>query len=137
MTFQSGSFPVRRASLILASSASVALYLGTTGAIAQGPVSKSTTMQSAPLTLADFEAGMMKAMQELENEPRFKGLPEAEKRERIDFVAGNVMFATAHEVGHMLVQEWACLSSGEKRTQSTPMRRSPVSGISTNSRIAC
>jgi hypothetical protein len=61
--------------------------------------------QPAPLTLADFEAGMTGAIRELENAPGFEGLSEKERRERIEFVAGNVMFATAHEVGHMLVRE--------------------------------
>ena len=39
------------------------------------------------------------------NDPRFKGLTEQQRRERIEFVAGNVLFAMAHEVGHMLISE--------------------------------
>ncbi len=59
----------------------------------------------AGVTLADFEAGMAGAIRELENAPGLEGLSEQERREYIEFVAGNVMFATAHEVGHMLVRE--------------------------------
>jgi Putative metallopeptidase len=63
------------------------------------------TTQPTPLTLADFENGVVAAMRELENEPTSKGMSEQERREQIEFVAGNVMFATAHEVGHMLIAE--------------------------------
>jgi hypothetical protein len=41
----------------------------------------------------------------LVDEPRFKGLSEQERRDRIEFVSGNVLFALVHEVGHMLIAE--------------------------------
>lgn len=64
-----------------------------------------TAPTPSPVTLADFEAGMTGAIRELDNAPGFEGLSEKERREQIEFVAGNVLFATAHEVGHMLVRE--------------------------------
>jgi len=45
------------------------------------------------------------AVRMMANEPRFKGLNEQERRDRIEFVAGNVLFALVHEVGHMLIAE--------------------------------
>ena len=52
-----------------------------------------------------FEARITDAARALEHEPRFKGLTEQQRRERIEFVAGNVLFALVHEVGHMLISE--------------------------------
>ena len=79
----------------------IALWLSTVSALAQSGGSQ----HAAPLSLADFEAGVSNAARELEHEHRFKGLSEQQLRERTDFVVGNVLFATTHEVGHMLIQE--------------------------------
>jgi len=132
MTFRSERTSAQWRSLILESCAGAALCLATTCANAQAPVSKGTTPQPAPLTLADFEAGMTKAMKELENEPRFKGLSEAERRERIDFVAGNVFFATAHEVGHMLIQEMGLPVLGREEDAADSYASVTASGTSTS-----
>jgi hypothetical protein len=45
------------------------------------------------------------AVRMMADEPRFKGLTEQQRRDRIEFVAGNVLFALVHEVGHMLIAE--------------------------------
>ena len=44
-------------------------------------------------------------VKEYARDPQFKGHTEQQVRDRIEFVAGNVMFATVHEVGHMLITE--------------------------------
>jgi hypothetical protein len=80
----------------------IALCLSATCAFAQ-----SNASLGAPLSLADFEAGVSGAVRELEHDPRFKGLSEQQRRERAEFVAGNVLVATTHEVGHMLIAEMA------------------------------
>jgi len=46
-------------------------------------------------------------VRELANDPRFKDHTEQQRRDSIEFVAGNVIFAVVHEVGHMLVSELA------------------------------
>ena len=53
------------------------------------------------------------------NDPRFKGLTEQQRRERIEFVAGNVLFAMMHEVGHMLICELGLPFSDGRRTRPT------------------
>jgi len=52
-----------------------------------------------------IEQRLDEAVRMMANEPRFKGLTEQERRDRIEFVAGNVLFAMVHEVGHMLIAE--------------------------------
>src|SRR4051812_1498616 len=56
-----------------------------------------------PLGQTGIEAGINAAVLEFKHSPRFKGMPEAQVRDRVEFVAGNVIFATLHEVGHMLI----------------------------------
>jgi len=54
-----------------------------------------------------IEAGINDAVRDFMQSPRFAGVPEAEVRDRVEFVAGNVIFATLHEVGHMLISQMA------------------------------
>jgi hypothetical protein len=63
-----------------------------------------------PITL--IEERVNEAVRARANDPRFKGLTEQQRRERIEFVAGNVLFAFAHEVGHMLISEMDLLVLG-------------------------
>ena len=58
--------------------------------------------QEAPKS---FEARLDQAVRELANDPHFKGLSEEQRRDRIEFVVGNVLFALMHEVGHMAISE--------------------------------
>ena len=58
---------------------------------------------AAPRT--QIEQRFDEAVRMMANEPRFKGLSEQERRDRMEFVAGNVLFAMVHEVGHMLIAE--------------------------------
>jgi hypothetical protein len=70
--------------------------------IAAWPGTASATT-AAPIT--QIEERVNEAVRARANDPRFKGLTEKQRRERIEFVAGNVLFAMAHEVGHMLISE--------------------------------
>src|SRR5262245_19776632 len=45
------------------------------------------------------------ATRELARDPRFQNISEQELRDHVEFVAGNLIFATVHEVGHMLISE--------------------------------
>jgi hypothetical protein len=60
---------------------------------------------AAPAPITQIEERVNEAVRARANDPRFKGLTEQQRRERIEFVAGNVLFAMAHEVGHMLISE--------------------------------
>src|SRR4051794_38609001 len=51
----------------------------------------------------NLEAALDGVVRGFARDPRFKDVPEQQLRERIEFVAGNVIFATVHEVGHMLI----------------------------------
>lgn len=51
------------------------------------------------------EAGIEAAVRDFRQEPRFKTLSEKQVRDRLEFVAGNVIFAMVHEIGHMLIAE--------------------------------
>src|SRR6476660_4158442 len=65
------------------------------------------TAQSQPALEAGLGAGVEAAVREAANDPRFKDQSEQQRRDLIEFVAGNVIFATVHEVGHMLISEMA------------------------------
>jgi hypothetical protein len=71
------------------------------------PVVLAVTMSAAPPTQAgpSLEQRVDEAVRMLASEPRFKGVTEQERRERVEFVTGNVLFALVHEVGHMLIAE--------------------------------
>jgi len=80
----------------------VALGLNTGIAFAQTGA-PAATGQSQPALEAGLGARMDAAVREAENDPRFGGQTEQQRRESIEFVLGNVLFAVTHEVGHMLV----------------------------------
>jgi hypothetical protein len=49
-------------------------------------------------------------------------VPEAKptkEEKKLEFILGNVVFVLFHEVGHALVSEFSCLSSGARKTPST------------------
>jgi hypothetical protein len=72
--------------------------------LGSGPLAAQTaTPPTSPS--AEREARFNEAVREFARSPRFKGVPEQQVREQIEFVAGNVIFATVHEVGHMLISE--------------------------------
>jgi Putative metallopeptidase len=54
---------------------------------------------------ATFRSGIDETVRALANEPRFRGVSERERRARIEFVVGNIIFVMAHELGHALISE--------------------------------
>ena len=82
----------------------IALCLGTGIVLAQTPAPTTTEQARASLE-AGMEARLDAAERELANDPRFKEHTKQQRRDAIEFVVGNVIFAVVHEVGHMLVSE--------------------------------
>jgi len=60
---------------------------------------------SSPSASADLEARVSEVVRQFKSEPRFKHMSAQQVRDRVEFVASNVIFATIHEVGHMLIAE--------------------------------
>jgi len=54
---------------------------------------------------ARFQAGVDKAAALLENDPRLGKLTPQQRRQNVEFVAGNMLFAVLHEMGHAHIQE--------------------------------
>jgi hypothetical protein len=52
-----------------------------------------------------FKARVEEAARQIDNSPRLKGLSPAERKDLVEFVVGNMLFATLHEMGHAHVQE--------------------------------
>jgi hypothetical protein len=90
-----------------------ALAGGAVAGPAFGETAAPAATEAAPAaTEAAKATEAMKARQDeaikaLASDPRFKGLTEQQRRDRVQFVAGNVLFALVHEVGHMLISEMA------------------------------
>jgi hypothetical protein len=80
----------------------VALSLSTDIAFAQTGA-PAATEQPRPALEAGLGAGMDAAVREAANDPRFGGQTEQQRRDSIEFVLSNVLFAVTHEVGHMLI----------------------------------
>src|SRR5689334_10171829 len=78
----------------------LALVLGATPGAAQPAPAPMSALPSGGL-----EARFNEAVLDFGRDPRFKDVPEQQLRKRIEFVAGNVIFATVHEIGHMLISE--------------------------------
>jgi len=78
----------------------LALSLGATPIRAQ-----TATPQTLATPSGELEARVEQVTREFARDWRFTGIPEDKVRERIEFVAGNLIFATVHEVGHMLISE--------------------------------
>jgi len=96
----------------LLASTSLAILLGIASANAQTPAAPAATPPSPGA--AELEARMDAAVKHLMREPRLKNVPEKQVRDRFEFVAGNVIFATMHEVGHMLIAEMALYVLGRE-----------------------
>ena len=54
---------------------------------------------------AQFRANLDKAIGDLDKEPRLKDLNPQQRKDLIEFVTGNMLFATLHELGHASIQE--------------------------------
>jgi hypothetical protein len=52
-----------------------------------------------------FRARLNEAAHAIENDPRLKDLSQQQRKELIEFVAGNMLFVLTHELGHALIGE--------------------------------
>src|SRR5207344_326902 len=73
-------------------------------AFAQAPPAQTAPAEPAKPP-AEIGAKLNNMVKEFVREPYFKGQTEQQVRDRLEFVAGNVIFASVHEVGHMLIAE--------------------------------
>jgi Putative metallopeptidase len=69
---------------------------------ASPPVQPSPALQARA---AELDASIVELAGRLANEPRLRGLSPQKRQERVEFVVGNMIFVTAHELGHAVVSE--------------------------------
>jgi hypothetical protein len=83
------------------------LCLAATAAAAQTTPAAAPAPAASPAPARNnrVDTKLDEVVREFARDPRFKSQSEDQVRETIEFVAGNVIFATVHEVGHMLVTE--------------------------------
>jgi hypothetical protein len=63
--------------------------------------------QAVPPIAASFAERIAETVRALaESEPRFKRLPPQKRKEMIEFVIGNMLFVSAHELGHGVLAEF-------------------------------
>jgi len=72
-------------------------------ALAQAPPPEASELAKA--RSAQFRANLDKAISDLDKEPRLKDLNPQQRKDLIEFVTGNMFFATLHELGHAHIQE--------------------------------
>jgi putative metallopeptidase DUF4344 len=63
------------------------------------------TGQPETARAARFQAGVERAVDLLENNPRLGKLTREQRRADVEFVSGNLLFALLHEMGHAHIQE--------------------------------
>jgi hypothetical protein len=56
-------------------------------------------------TSAQFQANVDKVIRDFDKDPRLKDLTPPQRKDLIEFVTGNMLFALLHEMGHMHIQE--------------------------------
>jgi hypothetical protein len=112
----------------LLAGASLAIALSATSAAAQA--SPAPPVPNAP----ELEARIDAAVKELMKEPRFRSVPEKQVRDRFEFVAGNVIFATLHEAGHMLIAELALYVLGREEDAADAF--AVVAGLKLNNELS-
>src|SRR5262245_22165680 len=75
--------------------AGVSFFVADSAGAADSGAARASVLQHRVVDAAD----------ELSRDPALANVPEYEIRDNIEFVAGNLIFATVHEVGHMLISE--------------------------------
>ena len=80
-----------------------ALYLQ---AVAIGPtLAQSSATQSTAQPSGTFRERIEAAARDFADNPRFKGLTQQQRVDRVEFVVGNMLYVLLHEVGHALIHE--------------------------------
>ena len=54
---------------------------------------------------AQFQARVEEAARQLDDNPRLKGLSQTQRKDLVEFVTGNMLYALLHEMGHAHIQE--------------------------------
>jgi len=72
---------------------------------AAGQMRPPQATEQAKERSAQFQARVDQVVKELDNDPRLKDLTPQQRRDLIEFVTGNMLFALLHEMGHMHIQE--------------------------------
>jgi Putative metallopeptidase len=81
------------------------------GALLAGPFPAAAQMappqagEAAKARSAQFQARVDEAVNSLEKDPHLKDLTPRQRRDLIEFVTGNLLFAALHEMGHMHIAE--------------------------------
>jgi hypothetical protein len=98
----------------------------------------SATAQTSPATPGNasgqIEAKLNAAVKEFSHDPRFKGLSQDQIRDRIEFVVGNVIFATLHEVGHMVIAEMGLPVLGREEDAADAF--AVIAGLKVNNEVS-
>jgi len=82
------------------------LLVGGPAAAQQAPLSEAPAYkQEAAADIVQWQARVDQAAHALENNPGLKSLTDGQRKTLIEFVAGNMLFAMNHELGHALVSE--------------------------------
>jgi Putative metallopeptidase len=81
----------------------LASFLLACPAMAQIAAPQATEQSTA--RSAQFQANVAEVVRSLDNEPRLKDLNPQQRKDLIEFVTGNMLFALLHEMGHMHIQE--------------------------------
>jgi hypothetical protein len=79
------------------------LLSGTPSAVAQPPPPEPS--QAAKIQSERFQAKVDEAARQLDNDPRLKRLSQQQRKDLVEFVTGNMLFALLHELGHAHIQE--------------------------------
>ena len=79
------------------------LLSGVHPVIAQAPAPQP--LPAAPARSQEFALKLNQVIRALDKEPRLKDLTEQQRKDLIEFVTGNMLFALLHELGHAHVQE--------------------------------
>ena len=59
----------------------------------------------SPEARRSFQAKLDEALRALGNEPALKRVPSGQRQALVEFIVGNVLFVTAHELGHALLSD--------------------------------
>lgn len=90
----------------LSNSMRMSLFGACIACLAAAPAAAQTPPASpGGSATGQVEARLNAVVKEFSHDPRFKGQSEEQIRDRIEFIAGNMIFATVHEVGHMVITE--------------------------------
>ena len=79
------------------------LLAGALPAAAQVVAPQAT--EQAKQRSAQFQARVEQVVKDFNNDPRLQDLTPQQRKELIEFVTGNMLFALLHEMGHMHIQE--------------------------------